>query len=843
MGELDMVRFEVEPAELEQPRREATAEVNRIVGQITRCSHPARAVRVDAFEELTIGIEDDGKPCRKATETRRLGTAFTGSDGSYSISYPPPPPPDGFCAYSARVWVELSGDTTTWRSAKLIEQTTVRIDHELFPDCTAGETVVFVGDESGRRMGGAEVFVNGRLAGTTNDEGLLVVSSLAAGDRLVARLVVDEHPRGRGPVVVGTGDVWNYRTSLTTLRLRHDGNGDNVELLQRVVTDPTVVQGLLLSTWNTLIGLSLVISIEWDATANDVRRFTDRLTEMAELLYNATDGQFLVEHLAVYDNRRRWDDADIRIYANLNQHSVADVAGLFTSTGHIYLNPNDAHEPSVTLHELGHYAFGVYDEYKAGPDWEPSDGPHVCTLASLEDGSDFSEGGSKDSCLMRGARNAEVKKICSTHPANPHATTTAQGLRDCWSDILSRYGDARWRLLSPVSVGRGAIVDALPDSGVPQSTSTAPPPGVGTVASYIPVEGWKPQRRRSTITRPGECPNRLVRAVLDGSPLDDVKVWLVSGSSKTYQGVTNPYTQAYGETNGHGEIRLRGAHVGDRVDAQFWRFPSVAYGAAEIPDCGPEALVITLRRLSFPRSPRVEPAEPGELRVVVEAEGRAATADVRLLVDGVARPMSFALPEASDPPDASLRGRLIGLPATGRVDVEVAALDPEGKEIAVRTSASFVSTHDEEALSLKSADGGLELIVPPGALPLPVELVVQTVAAPPAPPDGYAPLGDAYAIASSQGDRLAVSGLLAVGFDFDPNGVPRTGRALHQPEIVRLTDDGERWEPIERQERAERYVGARIDRLGTFAVVDWVQAGASPSTMASKHHGHVDRNM
>ena len=50
---------------------------------------------------------------------------------------------------------------------------------------------------------------------------------------------------------------------------------------------------------------------------------------MSELLYNATDGQFLVERVTVIDNRRYWDDADVRIYANLNQHSQADVGDIF----------------------------------------------------------------------------------------------------------------------------------------------------------------------------------------------------------------------------------------------------------------------------------------------------------------------------------------------------------------------------------------------------------------------------------------------------------------------------------------------------------------------------------
>ena len=37
--------------------------------------------------------------------------------------------------------------------------------------------------------------------------------------------------------------------------------------------------------------------------------------------------------------------------------------------------------------------------------------------------------------------------------------------------------------------------------------------------------------------------------------------------------------------------------------------------------------------------------------------------------------------------------------------------------------------------------------------------------------------------------------------------------------IVRLGDDGEAWEALDGLERADSFIGARIDRLGTFALL------------------------
>jgi len=795
---------------------------NRIVGRITRCGRPAAGLRVQATGVLTIGIETDFKPCLKTTNTRSLGSATVAADGTYSITYAPAPPDVDFCAYSARVRVDVLEDgILQWRSPEQIERASVRFDRELFPGCTVGQSVVLVIDASRRPASGAEVFHNGNFVGLTNAQGSLVVASLAVGDRLVARKRLDEHPTGRDGHAEGSTSDWSHRSYSSSLRVLHDANGDNVELRQFVVTDPVATQRIQLSSLNSLITFNLLMSIEWDATALEIRRYTDRLLEMSELLYNATDGQFLVERVAVVDNRRFWDDADIRIYANMNQHSVADVGDLLSGSGRIHMNPNDSHEPGVTLHELGHYAFNVYDEYKAGPGWEESDGPHLCTFASEDSGTDFSAGGSKDSCLMRGARDAEIKKICSTHPANPHAPTTRQGLQDCWTEIVKQYGDPDWRLRTPAS--RGAIVDVLPDSGIPLATSTPPPKAAAVVASYIPVQRWKPAWHTSSVTRPGECPDLLVRVERNGSPRDNVKVWLASGSVTTYQGVTNAYQLPYGLSTGSGEIRLRGAHVGDWVSAMVWvsgfPFPKLLYGATQVGACGPGALVISLNQMVFPFFARLDPVGPGETRVVIDVADEAQRpAMARVRVDG-ADPISIDVPAAARSADASLRGRLTGLPERGRAEVELAVLDEEGREVIVRSESTFASLSEEVLLEVRSADGRFELALPPGAVDAPAGLVVETAVAVPSPPSGMSMVGDAYRVASSSGDRLADDARLEINLDVDANGELRSGRKMRSATIVRLAEGGQAWEALDGLERTDRFFGARTDQLGTFALL------------------------
>jgi hypothetical protein len=814
VSELGELRFDADLTEIAQAgERAAAGEQHVVSGRVTRCGQPVSGRRVVAFLDLTLGIETDWRPCLRTSSTRQLGTASTDADGAYLITYAAPPGPEAFCAYSAAVRVDVyEGTTRVAHTTARTAHASVRVDVELFPGCTAGSTPIVVLDGSNQRVRGAEVFVNGSLAGTTDTQGALAVPTLAVNDVLVARKLVQEHESGRGEHSTGGAD-WSHRTYITSLQVRHDASGDNVELRQNRVTDPSATQELRLSTRNTLVGFNLVCSIEWDATSDDGRRYTDRLTEMSELMFNATDGQFLVERLAVYDSGRGWSEADIRIYASHKAGSHADFGGVFSSGGYIYMNPTDAHEPSVFLHELGHYAFDVKDEYKAGFLWEESDGEPACTKASLGSGV-FGEGGTKESCLLRGAVNAEVKKICSSHPANPHTTYTAQGLRNCWSVILDRYGDPRWRLLDPP--GRGAIVDVLPDSGVPLAATTVHTAGVGPVASYIPVRAWKPTRFRSIVHRAGECPNRLVQVLLNGSRVNDVKVWLRSAGRTLYQGTTEPKLLAYNQQTRDGEIRLRGAHVGDSVLAFHPVLPS-AYGTGDIDDCGPEALVVTLLPLrSFAAgAARLQPLAPGELTVRLEPAGASAHAVV--FVEGAA-PISLPLAEARDPADAAVRGFLRGLPPSGRLTVELTVLDDQGNEIALPSEAVFASTVDEEALTVCSADGRAELVLPAGALAAPLQILIETELVPSvAPPDRWQLVGDAYRISSSGGDALARRAWLS--FELDGPGRPRGGRKLQHPTIVTLDETGA-WQPLPRQTVGERHVAALVERLGAVALME-----------------------
>ncbi|MGH2543105.1 MAG: vWA domain-containing protein, partial [Ardenticatenaceae bacterium] len=122
---------------------------------------------------------------------------------------------------------------------------------------------------------------------------------------------------------------------------------------------------------------------DWEGTFN----------RASELLYNATDGQLQIGTVNFYNNcPQAYDQADVLIHSG-DDGASANVSGLGTPGLHANMY-HDTHTQNVAsarghfglTHELGHYVFGLYDEYKN----EAGD-PSSCispdsTIASIMDG-------------------------------------------------------------------------------------------------------------------------------------------------------------------------------------------------------------------------------------------------------------------------------------------------------------------------------------------------------------------------------------------------------------------------------------------------------------------------
>ena len=478
-----------------------------------------------------------------------------------------------------------------------------------------------------------------------------------------------------------------------------------------------------------------------DASEEERARIRDRLVETSELLYNATDGQMLIERLFVGESGALWDHADIRIYADFKHYSeTTSVGSLFTASGGVRMNPNDAFIAGVFFHEFGHYLIGPLDEYEGADNWDPANGAPRCTLRSSEVGTVYADGGRKDSCFLRGAREKNKKKLCSSHPDNPHVDGTEQGPVDCWTLAINRYRDPagwfglgeRYKLSSPAT--RGVIVDRLPDSGVPVHTTTAPPGGEDVdIPSFIPVAGWKPRVRTLIDHRGTLVAGVIVRTELNGVPVRRQKVSIRQGGDgrRLYQGLTarEYVNKPYGLHSGDGELPLRGTHVGDQLltvgigpDGDF------LVGQATITNPQPHTLVVALTRVPlWPLDFTSTVLGLGELGLELQTAAAAREApapDIFIRADGGEPFMRDYL--FVGPSDRALR--VGGLPPTE--DVVVAAIGwSADQEIADEWEITLVRTDEEATPYMTSSDGQLKLRLRPGTFSEPCQLAIESPSA------------------------------------------------------------------------------------------------------------------
>ena len=122
---------------------------------------------------------------------------------------------------------------------------------------------------------------------------------------------------------------------------------------------------------------TLNVSLDWDITSDEAQLLEFGFRSAIDFLWNATHGQFFISSVDIYDNSVMWNESDIHI-ENRNRQPCADIYGYKDINLYVYLGrgwdgdltsiPNldswakpDGYK--TIAHEIGHYYFGVYDEY------------------------------------------------------------------------------------------------------------------------------------------------------------------------------------------------------------------------------------------------------------------------------------------------------------------------------------------------------------------------------------------------------------------------------------------------------------------------------------------------
>jgi hypothetical protein len=298
------------------------------------------------------------------------------------------------------------------------------------------DSIVSVTDDAGAPVMGAEVFVDDVLVGRTDRLGQLLVSpTIDPSKRVTARLRVHEQDYYRSHHDTDSTKNWNYRVYLTNVDIESTGTA-----MPTGTRDGADIS-IQLTKENTLIGVNLLATTDWDATAANLDALRQTFLGASEFLYNATDGQFFIDHVKVIDSSRMWDDSDYRILANrsfgaVTTNQTGGFLGQNIAGTAMYLARTDV--SATFVHEFGHFGLDVDDEYA-------NDDPNKhCT--ALPPGP-FAAGMPQASCMMWSEERAP--KLCSKRMDNPHVHGLRQGDMACWDKLVSRYQKPEWKLRTP----------------------------------------------------------------------------------------------------------------------------------------------------------------------------------------------------------------------------------------------------------------------------------------------------------------------------------------------------------------------------------------------------------
>jgi hypothetical protein len=410
---------------------------------------------------------------------------------------------------------------------------------------------VVVNNSSGAPVAGAEVFQNGELKGSTDGTGKLVFSSKAPiGAQIFARQLVYTQPSYRP----GTTGGWVMHVYQTSRVVNNDGSVTDL-----TVTNPNVTQTLTVRPDNTLIGWHLIATLDWDASTDEFNELKIRFTEASEYLYNLTDGQFVIEEVEIADDGQLHVSAEIAFKVDnfVWPHTTYPGGFLFAVGGlpHISMAPfgdqGGTQGHRTLVHELGHLAFGLADEY-AGVNINPGGPVNYCTaVRHLGTGapSEFTNSGARAACAMHD--EYQSNKLCSAHPDSLHRTGNWQP-GPCWHTVAAAYGDPgpgaqfgtgvifqdRWIVKTPDK--RGAVVGKLP----PLPVGLRPKIDVSKNKTYSDL--CKPM----TLVDP------------NGAAAANATVWVRPRFWRNFDFTV-------GRLDSNGKLVARGVHAGDTIRSPF----------------------------------------------------------------------------------------------------------------------------------------------------------------------------------------------------------------------------------------------------------------------------------
>lgn len=501
---------------------------------------------------------------------------------------------DGAQGLAASAWPTGTAHVFVWQAAHDLiknDQVVFRLRTQtgrvgLAPPPTGSQSLPFryeapwfisVRNEDQQPEMAAALYAAGQLITYTNRAGLVGAVNFTQWSDLPIVALAPQHGQRSARAAHRDDLVYTIHTSTQT----RNAAGEP----QPFMTKPTGEQALTLRRQEPLVLFNLVVSIEWPANITETQIIARGLYSASTYLYDLTDGQMAFGHVDIYDRKRHWEDADIQFEAlnRVRPHAriggiLSQVEGSVIQLGRAWDGNQGAHGPwdqpngyRTIVHEFGHYALHLYDEYLV-PIFAPGNPKEVIDLLEIGRCVRKVNNGAGGTPVLASAMYDQYNTSELSDQGllgllwAPPCEETAQWLlsaleqgaaRSAWDAVVFYYSDPqrtdpRWELLKPsarspqqVIIGPTRLLTGLPD--------------------------W-PTTTLSFSERTG-AHRQLTVVDEQNQPLANTSVAMLKadGQMRIEQGVTNDT----------GQIELYGAETGDRVDARYAKadlFGSVVLG-------------------------------------------------------------------------------------------------------------------------------------------------------------------------------------------------------------------------------------------------------------------------
>lgn len=677
---------------------------------------------------------------------------------------------------------------------------------------TVGAPVqITVKDEFGTVLAGAEVYHKGAFVGVSDAQGHVTLKQAMFGDQLAVLHKVGLHSAGKDSHTLDDVANWAWRIYRTNIGFDAAGNPlwDTVD---NVYTKTVYVYRF----W-PLIGMHLVVSVEWDATPAYLADLEQGLREASRFLYDVTDGQFFFEVVEVFDNAVKWADADIRIYANNQVWLCATAGPIFWRTpvwgitedwwAHIHLPPTFRGSYSqqagyrTMVHEWGHYGLGLWDEYLDRNGDLTADA--YCTDPSWS--STALPEHSRASIMYNDTLSSE---LCSRiDPAHSHRSNTEHdeetGGESNWETVLRRFRDAsaspKWILRSPDI--RGAVM-----------------PG----PNAIPVPAWVQVHVNDAGT--GACgPYGITAADSLGQPVSGADVWLRPAISKwPVPGDLYDITGLYqGKTDASGSIDVLGARPGDTIWVRRFDYSgSTQAQCAAITAMAP-ASPLVLAPPPFALTPTVTPLSATSMQVQVRPSV-ALAAEPIVIVQQDGSPQGIVVSLTYDAAQGTYTGQASLDPERATAGYVFALAEKDGLRVEESVPFLLAPVLGGERMRLRSADGDLELVLRADTLVGEATVSINQAAVGTVRQGELVRVGPVYQVTLAGAGRLSGEATVQMRYVDEQLGSVVPGSLT----LYRWDAAAAKWTPLSSTVSVEHHiVGARVTELGAFALL-----GAGRST-------------